>query len=243
MTDPIKLTNEGETVASVDADSLLVWIDETGHERFQDPQYPVFGLGGCATYADEYEACLHEPWMELKRSEFAGTDAQLHAAEMHDATPAQLAAIGEFFQSEPFFRVAVTLTEVVDLPDRVDAYQLVAGALYNRITDVAEARIPSKVVFVLEEADRLRGLATRCFSGYEMVARSDGESWGIPMDHYFMPKNADTAGLEVADFVMHAAGTHRRERVQGNDTDRQDYNAVFREVDAQLVSVFNIGVM
>jgi hypothetical protein len=44
----------------------MFFTDETGHEEFADPNYPVFGLGGCAIPAAAIDLNLRQPWREMK---------------------------------------------------------------------------------------------------------------------------------------------------------------------------------
>ena len=46
---------------------LLFYFDETGHEDFDDHNYPVFGLGGCAQLAGLCHRHIDEPWRGLVR--------------------------------------------------------------------------------------------------------------------------------------------------------------------------------
>src|SRR5687767_2309976 len=59
---------------------LLVWIDEPGSETLSDPNYPVFGIGGCAITGDRYVEEIDQPWRELKTAHFGGSDKLLHAS-------------------------------------------------------------------------------------------------------------------------------------------------------------------
>jgi hypothetical protein len=36
------------TSLHIAVDGLVVFIDETGHEEYNDPKIPIFGRGGCA---------------------------------------------------------------------------------------------------------------------------------------------------------------------------------------------------
>jgi hypothetical protein len=58
---------------------LLFFTDETGHETFADPNYPVFGLGGCAIISSAAEAFIRQLWRAMKAAHFGGADVPLHA--------------------------------------------------------------------------------------------------------------------------------------------------------------------
>ena len=50
--------DDGSTLTCPDS-SLLIFIDETGHEGLSDRNFPFFGYGGCLTYAgDAISICV-----------------------------------------------------------------------------------------------------------------------------------------------------------------------------------------
>jgi hypothetical protein len=50
----------------------MVFIDETGNDTLSDKRYPIFGLGGCAVLASDYEMLINIPWNNLKKNYFRG---------------------------------------------------------------------------------------------------------------------------------------------------------------------------
>jgi hypothetical protein len=42
-------------------DCLMFFCDDTGHEDFCDPKFPLFGIGGCAIMAGAIEHILKGP--------------------------------------------------------------------------------------------------------------------------------------------------------------------------------------
>lgn len=50
--------------------SILVFIDETGHEEFADPKYPLFGLGGCLFPSSGAIKIVDAPWRSFKQKHF-----------------------------------------------------------------------------------------------------------------------------------------------------------------------------
>ena len=47
------ITSEG-TKCNITEKTLLIFIDETGHEQLNDPYYPYWGFGGCVIPAQIY---------------------------------------------------------------------------------------------------------------------------------------------------------------------------------------------
>jgi hypothetical protein len=58
----------------------------------------------------------------------------------------------------------------------------------------------------------------------------------IPTQCYFMPKDANDPGLELADFVMQAVGGQMRQNLKERGRFRLDYQAVFHSVDRSYTS-------
>ncbi len=97
--------NTAEGTTKLESSCLLVFIDETGHECFSDPQYPVFGLGGCAVPVAEYTSHVHIKWKEMKKLHFGGADVSMHANELRSPLQNQLDALSNFFKMDCFTRV------------------------------------------------------------------------------------------------------------------------------------------
>jgi hypothetical protein len=66
---------------SVSDHSLLIFVDDTGHESLV-PGHPVYGLGGCAIMAGDLERVIRHPWQEVRRQMRGSADMSLHAATL-----------------------------------------------------------------------------------------------------------------------------------------------------------------
>lgn len=55
-------------------DDLLIFLDETGSEKRIDPNYPIFGYGGCAIMGRDYSSVIDIPWKEFKENHYGGAD-------------------------------------------------------------------------------------------------------------------------------------------------------------------------
>jgi hypothetical protein len=66
---------------NVSGHSLLIFVDDTGHEALV-PGHPVYGLGGCVVMAGDLERVIRHPWYELRRQVRGSADTWLHAAAL-----------------------------------------------------------------------------------------------------------------------------------------------------------------
>jgi len=168
---------------------------------------------------------IRQPWRAMKDLHFGGAGESLHASKLRDASQEQMNAIGEFFRTQPFGRFAVTMTAKTQLPANYHPYLIMPNALRARWEELA-ARCrphPSEIALIHEASDRGDELVERYFG--PTTFKIDGKT--LPVHHAFMPKSADEA-LEVADFVIHAAGRLARAKAfQGPVGFGKDFKAVF----------------
>src|SRR5215831_3973272 len=140
---------------------LMFFCDDTGHEDFQDRNFPVFGIGGCGIMAGAIEPVLKQPWRAMKAAHFGGPDVPLHASELRHPTQSQLDALNRFFREQEFCRYAEWKRARV-APD----YHIeIAGHYYSApsrlIREVVEARITSTTVEIFHRGTRV---ASHAFS-------------------------------------------------------------------------------
>jgi hypothetical protein len=135
---------------------LIFFIDETGHEEFADPEFPIFGMGGCGLLAAAIDQNLKRPWRQMKDRHFGGADVHLHASDLKAPTDEQVAAIANFFGSRPFGRFAVTVTTKTKLPDGVKPIQVMPGLLRRRWEELVPrfVPLPAEVAFIHEASER-----------------------------------------------------------------------------------------
>lgn len=204
---------------------LMFFVDETGDEDFADPKYPIFGLGGCAVMAGAVDDAIKRPWRDLKAAYFGGADKPLHAAALRDITDQQALALGNFFRKQAFGRFAVTMTGKTELPEGHRPLDVLPNLLRRRWEELASRCSPTPVEFALLHEASQRGdpLIERFFG--TTIIRINGIE--VPVHHGFMPKASDEA-LEVADFVVQAAGQQANRWANGNRTFRRDFQAVFQ---------------
>ena len=220
-----------ETTLSVHPHCLMFFVDETGHERFADPNHPVFGMGGCAIMAGAIPEVIRRPWRSMKAEHFGGADSPLHASDLRNPTRAQLEALSHFFSTQRFGRFAVTMNRDSRIPPDTHLYRLLGPVLRKRFEELASHCVPPpvEVAMVHEASERGDPLLERYFGGSHVAV----EGRAVPVHHAIMPKGDEC--LEVADFIVHAAGGQARNPAGER---RRDFSAVFH--DPLLISFIHI---
>jgi hypothetical protein len=233
---------EGDESFALEPSWLLVFVDETGEENFSDKSHPVFGLGGCAVLAADYEAAIYNPWRQLKEEHFASFNLPLHANEIRKPTAAQLNALVNFFASGQFSRFAAVASSQTDFPDSVTPYQIVARAMLRRIERVALKYDFTGVAIMLEANARSDGLAEKYLGPYSTIRVEQSRlCTEFPIRHFLAPKSLHEPGMEVADFIMHAVGGQARSHVDDCDrVFRKDFAAIFHAVPENAVDYIDI---
>jgi hypothetical protein len=160
----------------------------------------------------------------MKERYFGGADVPLHAADLRSPTPDQLNALAEFFRKQEIGRFAVTMTANTTLPDGVKAIQVMPGALRKRWEELTPRfnQLPVEIAFIHEASDRGDELLQRYFG--ESVATIDGKR--VQVHHGIMPKGDEA--LEVADFIIQAAGNQARHGIAPGRKVRRDFEVIFR---------------
>lgn len=229
----------------VSDDTLLIFIDETGNEELQDPNFPIFGFGGCMCLAGSYASMINEPWKKVE-SFFPKESLPLHAADLKPElmTNEQMEAIDSFFKNHSFGRFAnvvsnKTIIKLLSTPEdiKLNLFQLLSQMLYNRIADIAKWIHFNRVIMIFEASERTKTEMVACFSPYGF--NINGKT--IPIERLSAPKGV-LNGLTVADFVVHTAGAtvHTRIKTDNPNLQRRDFDSVFRLVDKKYQSFFEM---
>ena len=204
-------------------DTLVAFVDETGNENLSDPAHPVFGLGGCCALARDYDHQIVEPWRRTKAVVWRDPNALTHATGAR-LSSRQAERVAQFFRTADFHRVACMLkpSTRIEAHGMMTRYEMAAGGLVACVMTIAERIGVRSVALVFEASGRGDRLA-RSFMGRARLNHG-------PIPWTLVSKSAGEAGLQIADFVMHAAGRHVRAHVNGGQHQGRDFVAVFNEL-------------
>ena len=223
-------------VMDIPDDALVVGLDETGCEDYKDSQFPLFGLGGCAVLARDYFKYLEDPWHYIKEKYFGGKEVKLHASDLKRPTHEQLSALKDFFTKLPFFRFACISANTFDNQSEETNVHLLSVSVMGQVCEFASLVHPSKIVFIVENSDRIGKDLLKHFSAYRYT--NDDKDFAPKV--LLATKNVRATCVEVADFVVHPAGAQMRNRLIGFPNPRQiirkDFEIVFHKVDSKLSS-------
>jgi len=216
---------------SVPLDGLLVFIDETGHERMPDG-HVVYGVGACAVMMRDYDRLVVQPWRAFRRLVAGSPDSPIHAYEFGaTATAAQLEALTRIFQNNAFMRLGSAVSVKTEMP-------MVLRGFCNRILDVARWTDFRSAVLIFESNSRSDTLRHAALADLEI--EENGTT--LPLDVYQMKKSVGAPGLEVADFVANAVHGHAKATLADRRPGfRKDFQAVFHGVDQKITSFMGIN--
>src|SRR5882757_9539996 len=107
-------------------DSLVVFVDDTGHETLV-PGHPVYGLGGCALLARDLDPIIRDPWREVRRKVTGSPDTLLHANTFAGfGTAENISTVAEFFRMQPFARLGAIISFKTALADELGPVPTIA---------------------------------------------------------------------------------------------------------------------
>src|SRR5260370_33974302 len=227
--------------------SLMIFIDETGHEALNDPTFPFFGYGGCLSYAGEYEKAIRKPWKEVERA-FPSDMLPLHASELRPTrlTDAHFEALNGFFSNNVFGRFATICSDKtvwIRAEEEIIFYMI--AAVHTRIHAIIQTILNyrlsfSEIFMFIEHSERTAQKVVEYFPKMEFRFGSQE----IPIHRYFMTKAPNEPGLVVADFIAHTASTTVRSTHKGKVSKylaRLDFQSVFTPRDERWASFLEVN--
>jgi hypothetical protein len=224
--------------------TFLLFIDETGEESLNDPNFPIFGFGGAGLPASLYFSNICRPWIYVKEKAFGGEKTRMHAADLIKPTSEQKNLLNRFFTTCAFCRVAAVISDKAAYEEYLDIYNIAVRIFYNRILDVLQHAKYDDIFMIFEDSQRSTKLNKDYFSRYKFHRKDDnGKVTEVICQKFIMSKDQREPGLEVADFVAHTAGTSVRSRLaekRSKANERKDFKAVFQSADPRLSSFLEI---
>ena len=212
----MKLNEDGNL--NIPADFYVFFVDESGREKLSDPLHPIFALAGCGCLAEDLDAVIREPWLEVRTCINGLSTKPLHASRLRQPKASDLAALNSFFGKGAFSRIGVSCSDKTTFDKDFEILSVIAQVFINRIVDVAKWTSFAGVAIIFEESQRLRRLLPAAFSGCSLV--ENGRQ--LPMEFFVMRKVVADPALEVADFVVHAVGRHARRQGEHDQSPGKD---------------------
>ncbi|HEY2147303.1 MAG TPA: hypothetical protein VGH32_05160, partial [Pirellulales bacterium] len=161
---------------------------------------------------------------ELRMTINGDPDGPLHASDLTaNPKPESFAALRAFFEDRSFLRVAATTTKSVELPPGMHPCLPVMGQLVTEIEALARLVRCERAWIILESSERADPVVKRHFGKLTSIDALQA----LPVEHRLMPKSANEPGLEVADFIVSAAGSQVQRRLRGKSGHAPDFRDVF----------------
>jgi hypothetical protein len=208
-----------EEEIKITAGQLLVFIDDTGHESYKGHNY--YALGGCIVLGAGY-AWLKQQWRVVREAINGDPDKALHAADMQ-RKPENFEALARFFLDPSFARISAASTRRTPYPANMHPAVPVMGTLEQQINSLASVIPCESVALIVESSHRADPILMRHFG----ELRSEAVQPVRPIEYFLMPKSSAEPGLEVADFIISAAGSQVRRITEGRDGLAPDFRDVF----------------
>ena len=211
---------------------LAVFIDETGNEDFSDPNFPIFGRGGCAIIGASYQRIVEKPWLSLKKQILGSATKPFHSVEFALTQPNKLKieAINQFVKSR-FHRFFTFNHLETNRPKALDGHKTVSITLIQKIQVIVRESMIDSVALIFESSERGNSLVERDvnLNAIKMINFYGQE---VKTNGYFIDKKSMTAGLEIADLIVHTAGRQARllYKCHNNNTNPKKFNLDYDEV-------------
>lgn len=227
-------TDQGRII--LEEDTLVVALDDTGHEDMLPQNGGCFGIAGCAFMARDYYRLIDGPWTYMLQNFFPDVKRPLHAAKhLRNPSAAQLGALCHFFTKFQFFRLAAIASLNTSNPDGYNYIQVVGATLLERLKEIAQYTPFRRVYVIFEASERIEMQVIKSLANKKLCS----PTIEAHIELAIMPKAAAASALEVADVIAHTVGSQTRRRHKSGRIG-QDFKAIFHEVDKRLVSFMEI---
>jgi hypothetical protein len=238
---------QGREQLVIPGNTLVFYLDDSGDERLNDSNHPVFAFGGVSCVS-EFHIPIAGAWKDMKRRAFPQVKGPLHAAtHMREGklSETKRAAVLQAMEHRQLGRVGTLVTnQTIVRPDRI--VQVACLTLVKRLGSVAAGMAqlglwsPSPhqgIIVVFEASSRLARQIEQHLSGACCVV----EGLELPILGCFMPKSVANPFLEMADFVVNAIARNVKHQIEGGRQDcTPSFQALFRDVGPPLVDYIEI---
>lgn len=231
------IIDENGNECIINENTLLIFIDETGNELLNDNMYPFFGFGGVAIPASLYQCNLCLPWNYIKNEFFNGQSKVLHATDLRNPTIEQMNILNRFFSTFSFGRFATVISNDTEITFDVNLFDLLASSLHARLKKIVSNTSHTDIIFIFESNQRTDEIIASYFSKYKFIKKINNQEIETKVNRFRMNKSQIEPGLEVADFIIHSAGTTIRSLEQGKitkPTERKDFECIFKTQDPRI---------
>lgn len=221
------------------SDSTLVFaFDETGQEDFKDPNYSLFGVGGCAFMVRDYQRLIEFPFEYMYVNFFSEFERPIHITEIKNKLEHKhFYALNHLFLNFQFFRIANIMTINTTNNTKYDNIKVLSGPLLDSIKEITNQTSANNIFILLEDSDRIGLKLASSLSGYSLKYPNRE----VKIEIGIIPKKSSTPALEIADFIINSAGAQARNKLQGKNKKNPDFKNIFESIDKRLVSYKYIG--
>jgi len=213
----------------VNGNDLLIAVDETGHERFTDSKYPVFGLAACMCLGSEYENFIHKPWERVKLGAGLKSSDALHAASIDLSNKKLITGLTTFFQSSKFGRIAIGCSNATIFMIDINPIDLCVKVLFENVRKAFDVYNPNNIVIVIEESSRLNKIYRKSFMDNRLYVSKKGVLTNIGL----MRKSEGFFPLEIVDFIAQAYGNEIIRQLYKKPMVRKDVKSIFTNKEAK----------
>src|SRR5271166_937925 len=223
--EPVSIMYRGQEHLGIPPNTLVFYVDDSGDERLNDCNHPIFAFGGVSCVSD-FHIPIAAAWQAMKRRVFPQVTGPLHAAahmRERKLSEAKQAAVLQAMAHRELGRVGTLVTnQTIVRLDRI--VQVACLTLVRRFESVAVGMAelglwrPSPhqaIIVVFEVSPRLARQIEQHLSG----ARCAVAGLDLPIIGYFMPKSVANPFLEMADFVVNAIARNVKRQIASG---RQD---------------------
>jgi hypothetical protein len=222
------------------SNTLVFYVDESGDERLNNPQHPIFAFGGVACPSD-FHLPIARAWQAMKAKHFPQVDGPLHAnTHLRErlSSKKRLAVLTGMAHPELARFGTVITSSTVLLPDWI--FTVACMELAKRFASVMEGmiqlgllKVPGRVVAEFEHSTRLAKHIEQHFT--DLVLEVGGHA--IPVEGRFMPKSVVNPFLEMADFVASTIGKNLKYQRKFDPSGcTANFEALFRKVGPPLAA-------